>query len=205
MMGKYIIELLQNNIRERISKILEKGENEIWVSDLVLCPLRSYFRKLVPELESPTASTILGDIVHWGLEKWFKEVKNADVEVEVERDFELPMGKFKIKGRIDVLLDDEVIELKYMRRMKGSEVLPHHLLQTRIYMWMVETDRGRVIYVTPDAIVEYTVDEPVTDRDVERLIVRYINMDTSEIGEWECQYCSFSQWCSPAIRGEGRK
>lgn len=169
---------------------LEKHERDgIWVTDLIRCPLKREFEERFPELHRASVyspGTILGSLVHMGLERLLSDELNAEVEVKRERQ----IGEHKIVGRIDAIIGKVGVEIKTSR---ADVDIPyeHHVLQARIYNWLYDLDKTVLVYVTPDRFTEYTVESRASEEEILKLIVerkvpRY---------DWECRYCHFSIIC----------
>jgi CRISPR-associated exonuclease Cas4 len=159
------------------------------VTDLIRCPLKRNFEEKYPELYRATAytpATILGSLVHLGLEHLLSSELNAEIEVKGEKH----IGEYKIIGRIDAKLGKVGIEIKTSR---ADIEIPyeHHVLQAKIYNWLFELEKTILVYITPDRITEYVVEDRIDEEEILKLIVdkkapRY---------DWECRYCSFSILC----------
>ncbi len=169
---------------------LERHERDgIWVTDLVRCPLKREFEERFPELYRASVyspATILGSLVHLGLENLLSSELNAQTEVKGERQ----VGDYKIVGRIDAIVGRVGIEIKTSR---ADLEIPyeHHVLQAKIYNWLYDLEKTVLVYVTPDRFTEYHVSERVSEEDVIKLVLdkrapRY---------DWECRYCHFSVIC----------
>ncbi|MBB5253896.1 CRISPR-associated protein Cas4 [Sulfurisphaera ohwakuensis] len=179
-----------------------KDDNTLYVTDLIRCPLKIQYEKTYKELaisEVFTPSTILGDMVHEGLENFIKNnFSNSQVEVEIEREIPVNNKQVKIKGRIDAIaeIDGEkvVIEIKSARADKG---LPHehHKVQLQIYLWMTGIKKGLLVYITPDRVTEYEVNEPADEVGVIRLAEETLKRTKVPRYPWECGYCVYSSVC----------
>jgi len=191
---------------EREKHVREPGV--YWVTDLVSCSQKEKFSRIYPELELAQLFKpilIQGVLVHVGLENILKEILKdlgAEIEVEPETTLKLDLGKFipgagevVIKGRVDL-----VVKLPSKGRV-GIEIktaradlsLPHehHVDQVKIYNTLFNLDQSYLIYVTPDRVTQYGIEERMSLADIaERVakprIPRY---------SWECQYCPFSVLC----------
>ena len=141
-------------------------------------------------------SAVLGDLLHRGLESILKEAYNAEIEVEKEKEIQALGKTYKIKGKADAILPDSktVIEIKSSRSDKGIPHL-HHKLQLQIYLWLFEARNGILIYITPDRVTEYEINQPLDDSTIIRLVEDTITLKNSPRFEWECKYCIFSVLC----------
>ena len=185
-----VTRLLNYKYEDILKHIRERKENEIYVTELVECPMKREFRKQLWFLEMMNPSTLLGELVHIGIENIIKKLfsnNNVETEVEVEKRF----GEYIIRGRIDAIIDNVIYEFKYMRGIKGELPLPHHVEQLQIYGWITGLDEGVIVYITPNGFKEYEFELTYNDDNISMLVLsrkkpRY---------DWECSYCAFSDYC----------
>ena len=100
--------------------------------------------------------------------------------------------EYIIKGRVDLLKDGEIIEIKTSRA--GFKIpYEHHIEQLQIYMNLLKANEGRLLYITPDRIVEFKFVRRKID--MKQVLNDYFKSDGPRY-EWECKYCPFSQFCN---------
>nr|WP_234097619.1 CRISPR-associated protein Cas4 [Sulfolobus islandicus] len=191
--------IIEELFKEKISeaKQHQRNEGEVYVTDLVRCPLKAKYELLYPELkdaEAYTPSFILGDLVHKGLEEFLKEKFNAELEVEGAKQLQIDGKTITLKGRADALTNDYVIEIKSSRADRG---LPHehHILQLRLYLWLFNKSKGVLVYITPDRITEYEINNPPDEAEVLELVEDFMKAKNAPKFKWECGYCTFSVLC----------
>ncbi len=191
--------LLNKKLEEYLSH--SKETNTLYVTDLIRCPKKIKYEEEYKELAISQVyepSTLLGDLVHAGLENFIKTNLNAEIEVENEKELQVLGDTYKIKGRADAIVNvnDQkvVIEIKSARSDRGLPHL-HHKMQLQIYLWLFGTKKGILVYVTPDRITEYEVNDPLDESTIIRLIEDTITMRGAPRFEWECRYCIFSIIC----------
>ena len=179
----------------------KKEENVIYVTDLVRCPLKIKFESQYKELALTDffiPAGVMGDLVHTGLQQFLKKEFNADVEVNGEKEVSIDGKTIKIKGRADAIIqkdgDKVVVEIKSARADKGLP-LEHHRIQLQIYLWMFEAKKGILVYITPDRVTEYEIDEPLDDAVVLKLVEETVKVSKSPRYFWECSYCQFNIIC----------
>ncbi len=164
-----------------------------WVTDLVRCPLKRIYEERYPELTAGdiySPSSILGSLVHWGLESFLQEQLGAAVEVEEERK----IGEIRIKGRIDAVICTGSSRVGVEIKTAMSDVnlpMEHHMLQCKIYNWLFNLDKTILVYITPDRTCEYIVEEKLRDEEVSALAVE----DKAPRWPWECMYCPYKVIC----------
>lgn len=166
--------------------------NVVYVTDLVSCSQKRVFRQKYPELTfrfDPIA--LLGILVHRGLEELLKEY-GFQSEVEVVREVKVNDKNYIIKGRVDALNEDCVVEIKTARSDIG---LPHehHIGQLQIYLNLLNRNKGVLIYITPDRIVEFPVEKE--EINMNELLKETLENSKHPRWEWECRYCMFAKIC----------
>lgn len=183
-------------LKEQLKKLPESRDPRIiYVTDLVGCSHKYHLRKKYPELTlSFEPAAILGDIVHTGLGRLLAE-KGFEVELEVSREIVVDGEQYLLKGRVDAFKRDEglVVEVKTSRTAIN---LPrdHHVKQLRIYLQLLGAEKGLLIYITPDKLVEYPIEyQPV---DIEEEVKAIINDTVHPRYQWECKYCVYRKLCS---------
>lgn len=189
-----IIEILyKRRLKEFSDRIEElRNPNVVYVTELVTCSHKRFYRLNYPELTLTFEPTlILGELLHYGLEEVLRE-EGYNVEVEVERDYTVNGGEYKLKGRVDALGRGGVVEIKTGR---AGQTLPHqhHILQLQVYMELLDVNWGILVYVTPDRLVEFKVERESVR--IEELISDTIKDSTHPRWEWECRYCPYSKLC----------
>lgn len=183
-------------MKEQLEKIEEaKDPSIIYVTDLVSCTHKRRLRQIFPELTlrfEPVA--ILGDLVHVGLEEYLKK-HNYEVEVSVEKKFEIHGREYVLKGRLDAYNPEEkiVVEIKSGRTAQN---LPreHHILQLKIYLELMEAEKGILIYITPEKIYEYEFERD-KKINIKSMMESLINDQIHPRWSWECKYCIFQKIC----------
>lgn len=187
-------------VSETKRRLEEKRDNEIFVTDLIYCPLKYRYQKVYKELVLGTAFspvTLYGEIIHHGLEKFLVMLFGEDnirIEVEYARNMYVDNNIYIIKGRIDAIIEDCVIEIKSSNSDKN---IPHehHITQTRIYLWISNLDRALLIYITPSRIAEYEVKGAVSNGELTDLIRSIIVGQPAPRYSWECRYCIYAILC----------
>lgn len=197
-----LVRLLYNyKVTEAKDKLKRKMENEIYVTDLVYCPLKYRYQREFVDIaiaSSISPATLLGEFVHKGLEKLIQEVLGpaamVAVEVERERDVVVDGVRYIVKGRVDMVVEDVVIEIKSGHGGLGIP-LAHHVLQARLYLWLTGLPKAVLLYVTRNRLAEFVVSEPSTDGEVSDLIRSLVSGRPAPRYTWECRYCPYSMLC----------
>lgn len=187
-------------INNTIKRLEEKLDNEFYVTDLIYCPLKYKYQKLYKELTIASAVspiTMLGEFAHYGIEKILIDifgVDNIKTEVKCEKGIEVDGMAYTIKGRIDAVIGDYIVEIK-TGRSNTSIPQQHHIMQTRIYLWLIGYKKALLLYITANRITEYFIDKPATDGEIIDLIRSTISGAPAPRYQWECNYCTYSLLC----------
>jgi CRISPR/Cas system-associated exonuclease Cas4 (RecB family) len=145
--------LLFDVYRKRQEEFKPESDNEIWVSWLSECQVK---REQVTEDNANPYWLIRGIVTHIGVQTFLKD-EVADVEKKVEYPIEVDGKQYVLKGSIDVVLKDgTIVELKTSRRNPGV-FYPQHVFQLQLYMFMLNVERGLLVYLTPDDAIEYMI------------------------------------------------
>ncbi|AAY79690.1 CRISPR-associated protein Cas4 [Sulfolobus acidocaldarius] len=192
--------LINSKIKDYMSHQREEGV--LYVTDLLRCPMKLRFETMYKEIalsEAFTPATMLGDLVHLGLQEFIKSVyPNSQIEVEGEKTIPVDGKEIKIKGRADAIIqiNDEkvIVEIKSAR---ADRSLPHehHKYQLQIYLWLFGIKRGLLVYITPDRVTEYSVNEPAEEVTIIRLAEETLKAKIAPRYSWECEYCAFKTLC----------
>ncbi len=170
--------------------------NVIHVTELVQCRKKSEFFDKFKEVFTINPPILVGRFVHMGLQEWLKKEYNASVEVEFKKE----LGNCVVVGQVDAIVRDWIVEIKYAQDVYDNKPYEHHILQVKLYLWLTDFEKGKLIYITPKKLLEFDITEKPTDDEV------WMLYDTwkSPMWDWECSYCPFNQICPNAIQ-ERRK
>jgi len=191
-------------VSEQLAKLEEaRREDVLYVTDLVVCSHKLRLRHMYPELTvnfDPLAIT--GSLIHIGVEKYLAN-QGFTVEYSVEKEFEVDGRKYVLKGRVDAYHPGEgiVVEVKSSKSPQGKP-LEHHVLQLQIYLNLLEARQGILVYITPEAFLEYSVEREKLN--VKSLIRAVISDEVHPRWSWECKYCVYRRLCPYAPRSGGK-
>ena len=203
-----IQEVLYRLFAEEFERHAVSSASEVYVTALVQCPLKFFFSikyRDIARVQIYQPQLIVGKILHIGLERLLEKSSDFEIvgfEVDVEKRISiesngLPMF-VTIRGRIDVLtkVNGELVPVE-IKTARGDYNIPseHHVLQLRIYMNMVNASKGVLFYLTPDRIAEITIEKPLDDYDLQKLVEGFMKRKGPRYG-WECGYCPFNILCS---------
>lgn len=201
-----ISELLYRwRVEEARKRMESKQDYEVYVTDLVFCPLKVRYQKMYSEIALAHAFspvTVLGELVHIGLEKFLQDQLGRDVvnvEVECDREIVVDGTAYVVKGRVDAIVGDTVIEIK-TSRSDANIPYQHHILQLRLYLWLTGFNKGLLVYVTPERIAEFEVNTPASDGEVADLVRSIIVGEPAPRYAWECSYCPYAYLCPKKVR-----
>lgn len=178
-----ILSYISNRKRE-----LPPLEEVIYVTDLTGCRRRAELRRAFPQLDLQTPRRLVGSFIHDGFMQ-FVEVYFEDAQFEVEAEKRFSFGL--LRGRADVVLGDQVWEIKFTTSAPSPEPFRNHRDQLFLYMNLLGKSVGRLIYLSPDRILEYQYHVEVGDDFAELLY----NNWTSPKYDWECFGCPYRHYC----------
>jgi len=188
--------LYRRVVGEQVEKMSElRNTDIIYVTDLVACSHKYHLRRKYPELTiSFEPSSVLGILLHKGLEEVLMS-EGYEVEKSIETYVEIGSKRYIIKGRLDAYNPNTrvVVEIKSSR---SSKDLPrgHHVEQLNIYLNMLNAESGILVYITPDKIVEYSIQREKID--LKNLVKNVVDDIVHPRYSWECNYCIFKKICT---------
>ncbi len=139
-----------------LSQQKEKVSNEVYVTEIV-----SYY---YPYPEPPAKEVLLrGHVYHVGLQCLFREFP---IEVEVSRKLTVDGKEWVIKGRVDMITSDAIVEIKSSRKS-----LLFATLQLNIYKYLMQSNK-KLVVLYPD--LSYDIVNPMPFSEVEEKIVKYL-------------------------------
>jgi len=193
---KIFLDMSEKYIKSRgklRAKYRREGKVLLFVHELCECSHKRKMRQRFPEIERAETYNprfVVGQLIEEALKHRFQNEGNYNHTKELVVD-----GKtYVISGMVDII-DPETntpIEVKYQTFLQGK-LYEHHVLQLRLYMWLVNAKRGELLYVSPEGIKSFIIRKPLTDRKIIELIREE---KTPRWTEWECYYCSYQQFCN---------
>jgi len=174
-------------------KYRRKGKILLFVHELCECSNKRKMRQRFPEIERAETYNprfLVGELIEEALKKKFKSEGDNVYTKELNINGKI----YVISGMIDII-DPETkipIEVKYQTFLQGKPY-EHHVLQLRLYMWLVNVKRGELLYVSPEGIKFFIIQKPLTDKEVIKLMEKE---KSPRWPEWECCYCPYQQFCS---------
>jgi CRISPR-associated exonuclease Cas4 len=188
MSQKYIM------AREELrAKYQEEGRKLLFVHELCECSYKRVMRLRFPEIEKAETYNprfALGQLVEEALKHRFQDGEGHNHTRELMVDGQCCL----ISGMIDII-DPETsvpIEVKYQTALQNKPH-PHHLLQLKLYLWLLNVKKGELLYISPEGLKSFTVKKPSTDKEVIKLIK---DGKAPRWPEWECYYCPYQQFCN---------
>ncbi len=197
--------LKQREFAERLREMSDP--HVIYVTDLVSCSHKRVMRRSYPLLSFRfEPSLVIGDLVHYGLEKLLQDAGGGggvwEAERPVEKRFNIDGVEYVLKGRVDLLYVVDgaprvVVEVKTGRDLPGNEPLEHHKLQVQVYMEMLGVGEGYLLYITPERVVEHPVER--ANLDLEAMVRDVVYNRVRPRYQWECRYCPYRRLCPYAL------
>ena len=136
-----------------ITPIKPRPPNEIAVKELSGCLRRAYLdRKTAEEFKeeeidiSKAIDSVRGTAIHEYLQHRLKEAKR---EALAEDEIELNGVIIRVKGKADLVMGDEIVELKTVRFMP-KQAYEDHVNQLQYYMNLLGKPKGRIVYIATE-------------------------------------------------------
>lgn len=198
----YILPMLyEENVKEFNEKLKEiKDPSVIYVSDLVVCTHKWHLRRKYPELTFRFEPQLtIGRVIHEGLAKFLVR-KGFETELSVDKEVYVDSSKYLLRGRVDAYNRNEkiIVEFKYSRLFKEKPV-EHHIMQLQIYMNLLDAEKGVLMYLTPNAMVEFQYDK--IDYNIDKQVKDLVENIYHPRWSWECRFCVFRRLCGYATAG----
>jgi CRISPR/Cas system-associated exonuclease Cas4 (RecB family) len=115
-------------------------EDTIFPSEIGICFRKSYFsRKFEFEKAVNEISLDLGEQYHEKVEHYFEEKLNCKTEIEINGEIE----GIKISGRIDLICNNDLIELKTIST-NYFQIKEYHLYQVTIYYYLLQQQNYKI-------------------------------------------------------------
>jgi CRISPR/Cas system-associated exonuclease Cas4 (RecB family) len=173
-------------------------------SEAGLCPRKIFLERTCPMDENEILYKMfeIGNIFH-------EFIQSKIFHGENERPLAYTIDNLKILGRADIVMPNEIIEIKTIKNVNYLFVpKEEHVIQLNIYLNVLEIPKGRIIYVNKNDFESKEFDiiksKPLFDKTVKR--IQYIaNMlkkkaDFKEIEASispNCWYCKYVRHCFP--------
>lgn len=201
--ASYVLPLIYGeDVKEFNEKLVElRDPSVIYVSDLVVCTHKWHLRRQYPELTFRfEPQLVIGKVVHRGLAEFLKN-KSFETEFSIEREIYVDSRKYVLKGRVDAYSRGEnvIVEFKYSKLFR-EKPLEHHVMQLQLYMNMLGAEKGVLLYLTPNAMVEFLYNK--IDYNIETYVKEVIDDSHHPRWSWECRFCVFRKLCGYAVVSE---
>jgi hypothetical protein len=206
------------DFKERVREYLLKKDEEdkvkhkniphvYHISSLGYCPRSIFFDKVAPTEESEDTKSVflIGNIFH----EWIQNnlLEGYKFEVEIEKKIESVV----LRGRIDAINDEEIVELKttnslsYQRRPKEE-----HIVQINTYMGLTGIYKGKLVYIQKNDFdnktFELKFNKSLFDETIKKIIA--IDKQITDNVEYKdviprmspnCYWCKNKQYCLGAV------
>ncbi len=189
----------QEDFREKLRDMTDPYV--VYVTDLVSCSHKRVMRQRFPLLSFRfEPALVLGDLVHAGLEVLLGESGGWKPEVELAKEYRVEGETYTVKGRADLVKYGEdgepeiVAEIKTGRDLPGNQPHSHHVEQLRIYMELLGAEKGVLVYITPERLLEFHLGRG-PGFDVEARLAETVRDAARPRFDWECRYCPFRRFC----------
>lgn len=193
---------IKQHVLDFVNKQYPKDDNRIWVTDILYCLRKAYYRRKNPKpipLDQAWRMYI-GTLIHNDIEGAYNDP---------DKKFEVPIYNTGavLVGKYDVLDDDTIYELKvvdsnykYFLDKKGPS--EEYKNQLRIYMHVKGKQQGKLAYLmhkdaimVPITLEGFSMDEMLTRAAVlwDALKTNTLPPKTEEA--WQCKMCEYREEC----------
>jgi CRISPR-associated exonuclease Cas4 len=190
---------------EQILKALctrrERGEREIYVTDVAKCLRKAYYSIVRPKEIAP--QTLTGRLLH----EAFSRNLQRSLPLFFEVGFALGLENgWVLRGRCDAIAGDEVYEFKFTRSIGKAKENAGYYLQLQLYCYAFRAKKGYLVLIDRDTFdmefVEVQPDAYVAERLIddakylcECLEKREVPERLSPRFDGECEYCDYADLC----------
>lgn len=169
-----------------------KGYEVIFVHELCECSRKRRYSKLFPEIgisKLLKPHVIRGELIHLALEY----VSGMKANVRSEKRIKTCNKDFLIAGSVDLYDESRkrIIEIKTVRSIVNAP-FEHHVLQARIYMWLLDAKDSELWYFASDGVKFYYINNSCSDSEIQELIKA---SSAPRWPQWECSMCEYNQLC----------
>jgi len=203
--------LIEWFINDLLREKRERRPYELWVTDLISCSNKYNLSLRYPEYARLTAlkpPILNGTLIHQGFEAIIKEMGLGIIEKELSMNVNVDNVRYMIVGRVDIIYDNDLYELKTISIIPDS-VLEHHKDQVNIYRKLceengIEIRHAYVVYISPrDGIKCYPVEK--ADVDISWRVKTIVHNTAIPMYDWECGYCIWGElgFCNEGGRKGG--
>jgi len=180
----------------------DRGEKTVYVTSLLHCTIR-------PREEIPAVPLIRGTALHDGIQKLLKEY--GEIEIEFEKEVKKQYGEYTLMGRLDGITKDNVI-VEFKTVFKPPKY-PYetHIYQVLIYMQMVGSKKGLLVYIGNNEIEEFEITREsvkntetgetfperyeVNDEWITKQIIAYTTKTLVGVYD-DCKFCEINKTCN---------
>ncbi|UUG47351.1 nuclease [Sulfolobus islandicus rod-shaped virus] len=183
-------------------------EDTIFPSEIGICFRKSYFsRKFEFEKAVNEISLDLGEQYHEKVEHYFEEKLGCKSEIEIKGEIE----NIKISGRVDLICNNDLIELKTITS-NYFNIKEYHLYQVSIYYYLLQQQNYKInnvyiIYLNRinKEVRQFQIDKKVLDEYMKKTIdwikkfKEFMKLQDYKIipgaNNYLCKNCEFKAKC----------
>jgi len=147
-----IVELI---LKKLIEKFMTNPSNDcVYVTELSKCLYYIYYLYYKAKTDEKINDYIIeGTLMHFIVEKIVNKMISESLinpeDVRCEVDVEKVFNGNVIKGRVDLIINDTIVEFKFTHNHRLIYYSPRlwHFAQVNLYMWMTGLRKGLIIYI----------------------------------------------------------
>ena len=194
---------LKNSILELSSSEGRYQKNVYRISELVYCPAKSYYYRVLGRRPRLNGKMLSGTLFHEKLPEIMGKIIDSShlaFEVECRKDYK----DFSIMGHADVVNDDTVYEFKYSASRLTGKLPLNYYLQANAYAHMLNKPNYAVVFVHSlsldvNMLAGETDDEAfkIVEKQAEEIhnALKEKEAPSGPMYDWECRYCGLKDVC----------
>lgn len=202
------IEALPDEIKQHIRAAFEEehemNDNRLYVTELLYCLRKAYFRRMEQKLGIKQEQE-LQNLWYAYRGRIFDEVFTPLFERNQIRITHRIPGGPTIVGRIDFIKDGEIWEMKTALNSAVEKygAKEQHVKQALFYAWVENADKVKLLYITMKGITIYELDtskaEEVVKELEENALILWWSLKQRKppraVKTWECRFCPYYKFC----------
>jgi len=195
--------ILEKVFREILDRETRYDDNVIYVTEIVGCIRRSWFRRKYGR-DRITKDMLLGLNIHsWILPVVMEKLMYYDLNVEYEKPVSVHFTRegFILAGRVDLAGEDYIIELKVTERTEPTRAW---IRQANLYADILDKSRFYIVLVGNGVkVYKYNRDKNLANY-LLGLAVEYYKCITEKripeiVDRDECKYCEYKHICKREV------
>jgi len=172
--------------------------NVVYVTEITQCLRKSWYQRTLaePPSDEKVVLMVMGDGAHFLLKESFPLGAGEELK---EKEYE----GVKIRGRVDRLLENTIIEFKTVAKIPNRPY-DSHVAQSQLYMWLFDKPKAYIIYVSRSNGKVKAFEVNRNEEEIEKLLKR-VKMFSEALSKGcipkpeeskLCSYCEYLNICA---------